>query len=230
MHSPFGQHDCESCHGPSAAHATGFAAGNPQRRISCSTAPNASPVAERNQICLSCHQDSKRMDWGGSQHQNANLACVSCHESCRQGSHPGEGDAAGKMLHLPCAAARGELPVFASPDARRQSDLQRLPQSARLGRSEAARKNSRSTRLATIAMPRSAARCCGNTSRFARIAELPYAAWLEPAAPLLENMNFMCANRHNSRRTTVAAHSGGRLVPGNLQPHLTPLWQTTGRA
>jgi len=79
-HSPFGQHDCESCHGPSAAHATGFAAGKPAAPNIVFNGPNASPVAERNQICLSCHQDSKRMDWGGSQHQNANLACVSCHE------------------------------------------------------------------------------------------------------------------------------------------------------
>ena len=28
-HSPFGQHECESCHGPSEAHATGFAEGKP---------------------------------------------------------------------------------------------------------------------------------------------------------------------------------------------------------
>src|SRR5208283_5566502 len=27
--TPFGQHECESCHGPSNAHATGFAAGTP---------------------------------------------------------------------------------------------------------------------------------------------------------------------------------------------------------
>ena len=41
--------------------------------------PNASPVAARNAVCLTCHQDAKRMNWEGSQHQNSNLACVSCH-------------------------------------------------------------------------------------------------------------------------------------------------------
>lgn len=78
-HSPGGQKGCESCHGPSAAHAEGFAAGKPMLPAVVFSGPNASPVAARNQACLSCHQDAKRMNWHDSQHQSANLACTSCH-------------------------------------------------------------------------------------------------------------------------------------------------------
>jgi DmsE family decaheme c-type cytochrome len=77
--SPFGQHDCESCHGPSAAHAVGFAAGKPALPAVVFMGPNASPVAERNEVCLSCHQNGMRLNWAGSQHENSNLACTSCH-------------------------------------------------------------------------------------------------------------------------------------------------------
>jgi DmsE family decaheme c-type cytochrome len=78
-HAPGGQHGCESCHGPSDAHARGFAAGKPAAPTVVFNGPNASPVSVRNQTCIGCHQDAKRMDWAGSAHQNANLACVSCH-------------------------------------------------------------------------------------------------------------------------------------------------------
>jgi DmsE family decaheme c-type cytochrome len=77
--TPFGQHECESCHGPSEAHAAGFAAGKPASPAVVFVGPNASSVAARNQVCLSCHQNGERMDWVGSQHQDHNLACVSCH-------------------------------------------------------------------------------------------------------------------------------------------------------
>lgn len=79
IHTPFGQHECESCHGPSDGHATGFATGKPVPPSVVFVGQNASPVAERNKVCLSCHQNGLRMDWAGSQHQDSNLACVSCH-------------------------------------------------------------------------------------------------------------------------------------------------------
>jgi DmsE family decaheme c-type cytochrome len=79
--TPFGQHECESCHGPSQAH---VASAPPpgQHKVRPNVVfvgPNASPVAERNKMCLSCHENGLRMDWAGSQHQGNNLACVSCH-------------------------------------------------------------------------------------------------------------------------------------------------------
>ncbi len=71
LHSPFGQHECESCHGPSAAHATGFAKGTPAAPAIVFNGPNASPIDARNAVCLTCHEDAQRMNWDGSQHQNS---------------------------------------------------------------------------------------------------------------------------------------------------------------
>ncbi|HTW33415.1 MAG TPA: DmsE family decaheme c-type cytochrome [Rhizomicrobium sp.] len=81
-HAPFGQHGCETCHGPSDAHVQGWAKGTP-------TAPTvvfkgkgqfpASPVPVRNEVCLTCHQDTEHMNWHGSQMEQAGLACTSCH-------------------------------------------------------------------------------------------------------------------------------------------------------
>ena len=50
--TPFGQHECESCHGPSDAHVAGFAKGAPVSPTVVFKGPKASPVAERNQVCL----------------------------------------------------------------------------------------------------------------------------------------------------------------------------------
>lgn len=77
--TPFGQHECKSCHGPSDAHVSGFAKGSPAPPAVVFKGPNASPIPVRNQVCLSCHQDSDHMHWQGSQHQVVKLACVSCH-------------------------------------------------------------------------------------------------------------------------------------------------------
>jgi DmsE family decaheme c-type cytochrome len=80
-HSPFAQHECESCHGPSQAHVESTPPDGTKKTLPpvVFSGPHASPVAVRNQVCLTCHQSGLRMDWAGSQHQNANLACVSCH-------------------------------------------------------------------------------------------------------------------------------------------------------
>ncbi len=79
--SPFGQHECESCHGPSQAHASAHPNEGEKRTLPnvVFKGPNASPVAERNKVCLTCHQSGLRMDWVGSQHQSNKVACVSCH-------------------------------------------------------------------------------------------------------------------------------------------------------
>jgi DmsE family decaheme c-type cytochrome len=37
------------------------------------------PVDERNAVCLTCHQDNKRMNWQTSTHAANDLACASCH-------------------------------------------------------------------------------------------------------------------------------------------------------
>ena len=37
-------------------------------------------VAERNQVCLNCHQAGKRIYWQGSVHAQRDVACTSCHQ------------------------------------------------------------------------------------------------------------------------------------------------------
>jgi DmsE family decaheme c-type cytochrome len=78
-HTPFAQHECESCHGPSDAHVQGFKTGKFVEPDIVFDGPHASPVTARNQICLGCHQDAERMNWEGSPHQRNDLACVNCH-------------------------------------------------------------------------------------------------------------------------------------------------------
>jgi len=74
-HTPFGQNGCESCHGASPDHVS--------RKVKFPTVvfkgPNISPVAVRNEQCLSCHQSGLRMNWQGSQHQTNDVACTNCH-------------------------------------------------------------------------------------------------------------------------------------------------------
>jgi DmsE family decaheme c-type cytochrome len=77
--SPFGQHECEACHGPSESHVAGFAKGTPVEPAIVFNGPNVSPIKERNEVCLSCHQDAEHMNWEGSPHANNDVACVSCH-------------------------------------------------------------------------------------------------------------------------------------------------------
>jgi DmsE family decaheme c-type cytochrome len=76
--TPFAQHDCESCHGPSEAHAAGHGRNRPPPTV-VFVGPNASPVEERNKMCLSCHEAGLRLHWAGSQHQANDVACTNCH-------------------------------------------------------------------------------------------------------------------------------------------------------
>ena len=41
--------------------------------------PLKSPVAQRNEVCLSCHQTGLRLHWTGSQHESRGVACNDCH-------------------------------------------------------------------------------------------------------------------------------------------------------
>lgn len=74
---------CVTCHGPSPTHANKPAdlkeRPAPDRLFG---AKSKTPVAQLNGACLSCHQkDAKRVLWGGSQHESANLACSTCHNN-----------------------------------------------------------------------------------------------------------------------------------------------------
>jgi DmsE family decaheme c-type cytochrome len=77
--TPAAQRECESCHGPSAAHVAALEKGEFVPPAVVFKGPHISPVEVRNGACLSCHQDATRMNWQGSPHQRNDLACGSCH-------------------------------------------------------------------------------------------------------------------------------------------------------
>ncbi|QYJ87386.1 DmsE family decaheme c-type cytochrome [Shewanella mesophila] len=72
--SPMAGLQCESCHGPMGKHNKG---GNEPM---ITFGPDSTLSAEKqNSVCMSCHQDDKRMSWNGGHHDNADVACASCH-------------------------------------------------------------------------------------------------------------------------------------------------------
>lgn len=73
--TPFAQDGCESCHGDSSKHVASRA--NPPAIVF--KGKNISPVAERNEACLTCHTSTARMNWQGSAHEVNDKACTDCH-------------------------------------------------------------------------------------------------------------------------------------------------------
>lgn len=72
---------CVSCHGESQAHAENPDGLRDRPKVDRAfTKGSSTPVAERNESCLSCHSGGNRMHWVGSQHANSDLACTSCHK------------------------------------------------------------------------------------------------------------------------------------------------------
>jgi len=79
--SPFadGNHDCETCHGPSASHRRKQEDGS--RPSPAITFNENTPVAKQNEVCHGCHNDSASLiHWPGSMHNEAEIACSSCHK------------------------------------------------------------------------------------------------------------------------------------------------------
>lgn len=74
--TPFAGLQCEACHGPGAKHA----GSGDKNAINSFKDTSFIPVAERNKVCLGCHQGKARIGWQGSTHESNNLACTSCHK------------------------------------------------------------------------------------------------------------------------------------------------------
>jgi DmsE family decaheme c-type cytochrome len=80
--TPFAKHGCESCHGPSRAHAESPTEYLPNIIFGrLSEESDASPADVQNGACLSCHAGGMRMHWRGSQHQASDVPCAACHEA-----------------------------------------------------------------------------------------------------------------------------------------------------
>lgn len=77
--TPFAKLQCESCHGPGAAHAEEVPEGQKQAPIIKFGASSHVPIENQNQICLGCHQDQARIAWKSSPHGGNDVACASCH-------------------------------------------------------------------------------------------------------------------------------------------------------
>jgi DmsE family decaheme c-type cytochrome len=80
LEHPRNQHEklgCEACHGPSKQH--GESGGEERGAMVAFGGKHPSPVAERNAVCLQCHEKTARMMWKGSAHETRNVACVDCH-------------------------------------------------------------------------------------------------------------------------------------------------------
>jgi len=76
--SPFGAGglQCEACHGPGALHARN----KKGAAINNFKADGRDTLAERNAVCVGCHEGSTRTAWHASAHERADLACTSCHQ------------------------------------------------------------------------------------------------------------------------------------------------------
>ena len=78
--TPAAKEQCESCHGPSAAHAN-FPLQVKNFRFGDSS---DNSKQEQNKVCLECHQDEARKDWHGGVHDKGELSCANCHTLHRE--------------------------------------------------------------------------------------------------------------------------------------------------
>jgi DmsE family decaheme c-type cytochrome len=77
--SPFGQQQCESCHGPGGTHAGRVRTGQERPAIPFFGQQSPADVEQTNGICLNCHEKGHLAGWDGSVHSENQVACASCH-------------------------------------------------------------------------------------------------------------------------------------------------------
>lgn len=77
--APFTNLQCESCHGPSAAHMKAKKKAENPPMVSFGKGSHET-ASEQNEACLSCHVGHNTMGWMGSAHESADVTCVSCHD------------------------------------------------------------------------------------------------------------------------------------------------------
>jgi DmsE family decaheme c-type cytochrome len=77
--TPFAGLQCESCHGPGAAHAKWVQPGEKQAPIITFGADSQLTAGQQNDICLRCHRGGERIAWHSSLHDESNVSCTRCH-------------------------------------------------------------------------------------------------------------------------------------------------------
>ncbi|MBU1690347.1 MAG: DmsE family decaheme c-type cytochrome [Gammaproteobacteria bacterium] len=70
---------CTDCHGESEKHVNYAGKDKPPKSDRVFSKKTTTPVAERNQACLACHQGGNRIAWQSSTHATRDVACTSCH-------------------------------------------------------------------------------------------------------------------------------------------------------
>ena len=97
---------CQACHGPGSEHlanptVSGSIVGFAKR--------SATPIAEQNAMCQTCHDGGEHLHWGGSAHESADLACSDCHNPMAQFSS--EGLLAAETVNSTCFGCHSEQRV-----------------------------------------------------------------------------------------------------------------------
>lgn len=79
--APAAGDNCESCHGAGQAHMA-----DPKKTNTAN--PRKMTARESTEVCLTCHNGrNTQMLWGGSQHEQRDVACTDCHSN-----HSGQGE------------------------------------------------------------------------------------------------------------------------------------------
>lgn len=78
--APFGQLQCESCHGAAGEHAGRVRRNEARPPIRYFGANATATVAQENEVCQGCHRSGHSADWDGSIHAESELGCTSCHQ------------------------------------------------------------------------------------------------------------------------------------------------------
>lgn len=72
---------CTSCHGDSERHTIKVEDEKDRPKPDRSYARHSiTPIQDRNESCLTCHQGGKRIHWSQSAHASSDVACASCHK------------------------------------------------------------------------------------------------------------------------------------------------------
>mgnify|MGYP000884340887 CR=1 FL=1 len=84
--TPFGAGglQCEACHGPGALHSRNKRAS----AIVNFKADSKVSLAQRNQVCLTCHQSGSTAAWHAGAHERGDVACTDCHKVHREHGDP----------------------------------------------------------------------------------------------------------------------------------------------